>query len=72
MVLTLALALEIQPGHGGVLSLCAQALRVGDVNLMMGALLGVTLLSELLVTLPSRLAAAGHGDEDDGALEDEA
>jgi hypothetical protein len=26
----------------------------------MGALLGVTLLSELMVTLPARLAAAGH------------
>jgi len=69
MVLTLALALELKAGHGGVLSLCAQALRAGDVNLMMGALLGVTLLSELLVTLPSRLAAAGHGDDD--AVEDE-
>jgi peptide/nickel transport system permease protein len=70
MLLTLALALELKAGHGGVLSLCARALRVGDVNLMMGALLGVTLLSELLVTLPSRLAAAAHGDHD--ALEDEA
>ena len=69
MVLTLALALELKAGHGGVLSLCAQALRSGDVNLMMGALLGVTLLSELLVTLPSRLAAAGHNDE---ALEGDA
>jgi peptide/nickel transport system permease protein len=64
MVLTLALALELRAGHGGVLSLCAQALRSGDVNLTMGALLGVTLLSELLVTLPSGLAAAAHGDQD--------
>jgi hypothetical protein len=70
MVLTLALALELRPGHGGALSLCAEALRAGDVNLVMGALLGVTLLSELLVALPSRLAAAGHGHDD--ALEDEA
>jgi hypothetical protein len=63
MLLTLALALELRQGHGGVLSLCADGLRHGDVNLMMGALLGLTLLSELLVTLPSRLAAAGHADE---------
>ena len=69
MVLTLALALELRAGHGGVLSLCAQALRSGDVNLMMGALLGLTLLSELLVTLPSRLAAAGHAGA--GTQEDE-
>ena len=69
MVLTLALALELRTGHGGVLSLCAQGLRSGDVNLMMGALLGVTLLSELLVTLPSRLAAAGHAGA--GTPEDE-
>ena len=60
VVLTLALAFELKTGHGGVLELCADALRHGDVNLMMGALLGLTLLSELLVTLPSRLAAAGH------------
>jgi len=64
MLLTLALALELKGGQGGALSLCAQALRHGDVNLMMGALLGVTLLSELLVTLPSRLAAAGQTDDD--------
>lgn len=69
MVLTLALALELKLGNGGVLALCAHALRAGDVNLMMGALLGVTLLSELLVTLPSRLAAAGHGEDD--TLEDD-
>ena len=60
VVLTLALALELRSGQKGLLELCANALRGGDVNLMMGALLGVTLLSELLVTLPSRLAAAGH------------
>jgi len=60
MLLTLALALELRGGHGGVLSLCANALRSGDVNATMGALLGLTLLSELLVTIPSRLAAAGH------------
>ncbi len=67
VLLTLALALELRSGHGGVLSLCADGLRHGDVNLVMGALLGVTLLSELLVTLPSRLAAAGHaaGSQED-------
>jgi hypothetical protein len=64
MLLTLALALELLPGRAGVLSLCADAFRQGDVNLMMGALLGLTLLSELLVTIPSRFAAAGHGAED--------
>jgi hypothetical protein len=60
VVLTLALAFELKTGHVGVLELCADALRHGDVNLMMGALLGLTLLSELLVTLPWRLAAAGQ------------
>ena len=69
ILLTLALALELRHGHGGVLSLCADGLRYGDVNLMMGALLGLTLLSELLLTIPSRLAAAAHAehgiDEDD-------
>lgn len=69
LLLTLALALELRGGHGGALSLCADGLRHGDVNLMMGALLGLTLLSELLVTIPSGLAAAGHAehgiDEDD-------
>jgi peptide/nickel transport system permease protein len=66
ILLTLALALELRHGHGGVLSLCAEALRFGDVNLMMGALLGLTLLSELLVTIPSRLAATQglHEDEE--------
>ena len=63
VVLTLALAFELRTGHTGVLELCAGALRHGDVNLTMGALLGLTLLSELLVTLPSRLAAAGHAGE---------
>lgn len=63
ILLTLALALELRRGHGGVLSLCAEGLRYGDVNLTMGALLGLTLLSELLVTLPSRLAAAGHAEQ---------
>jgi hypothetical protein len=62
MLLTLALAFELKSGRNGVLSLCADGLRHGDVNLMMGALLGVTLLSELLVTLPSRLAAMAHAD----------
>jgi hypothetical protein len=67
MLLTLALALELRRGHGGVLSLCADGLHHGDVNLMMGALLGLTLLSELLVTIPSRFAAAAHAtDELDG------
>ena len=64
VVLTLALAFELKSGQSGVLSLCADGLRHGDVNLVMGALLGVTLLSELLVTLPSRLAAAGHATSD--------
>lgn len=64
MVLSLAVAFELLTGSGGVLQLCAAALRQGDVNLMMGALLGATLLSELLVTLPSRLAAAAHATED--------
>jgi hypothetical protein len=68
MVLTLGLALELRSG-GGALALCADGLRSGDVNLMMGALIGITLLSELLVTLPSRLAAMGHAAD---ALEDEA
>ena len=63
VVLTLALAFELKTGRGGVLELCADALRRGDVNLLMGALLGLTLLSELLVTLPARLAAAGHADD---------
>jgi hypothetical protein len=63
VLLTLALAFELKTGKAGVLELCAQALRHGDVNLVMGALLGVTLLSELLVTLPSRLAAAGHAED---------
>jgi hypothetical protein len=58
MVLTLALALELRTGGTGVLSLCAAALRRGDVNLTMGALLGVTLVAELLVLVPVRLAAA--------------
>ncbi|MDF3068347.1 MAG: Oligopeptide transport system permease protein OppB [Polyangiaceae bacterium] len=67
MVLSLALAFELLTGRGGVLELCASALRRGDVNLLMGSLLAVTLLSELLVTLPARVAAAGHAsDESDG------
>ncbi len=68
MVLSLALAFELVTGRGGVLELCASALRQGDVNLLMGSLLGVTLLSELLVTLPSRIAASGHASDelDDG------
>lgn len=56
VVLTLALAFELKLGRPGVLELCAESLRRGDVNLTMGALLGVTLLSELLVTIPTRLA----------------
>ncbi|HVY27690.1 MAG TPA: hypothetical protein VHB79_14145 [Polyangiaceae bacterium] len=68
VLLTLALAFELKTLRGGVLELCADALRAGDVNLMMGALLGVTLLSEVLVTLPSRLAAMAHAaDEEDEA-----
>jgi peptide/nickel transport system permease protein len=68
VVLTLALGVELVTHRGGAFELCATALRRGDVNLVMGALLGITLLSELLVTLPSRLAATAHvvdGDEDD-------
>jgi peptide/nickel transport system permease protein len=57
VVLTLALAFELKLGRPGVLELCAESLRRGDVNLTMGALLGVTLLSEFLVTIPTRLAA---------------
>jgi peptide/nickel transport system permease protein len=64
MVLSLALAFELITGRGGVLELCASSLRHGDVNLLMGALFGVTLLSELLVTIPSRIAAAGHASDD--------
>jgi hypothetical protein len=60
VVLTLALAIEIKASNAGVLQLCARALRAGDVNLTMGALLGIALLSELLVTLPSRVAATAH------------
>jgi hypothetical protein len=69
VVLTLSLGLELKTGRSGVLEMCAAALRRGDVNLTMGALLGLTLLSELLVTLPTRLAALGHVS---GAEEDEA
>jgi len=65
VLLTLALAIELLSRDDGVLELCAVALRRGDVNLMMGALLGLTLLSELLVTLPSRLAATAHGSDPD-------
>ncbi len=70
MVLSLVLAFELATNRGGVLKLCATALRHGDVNLVMGTLLAVTLLSDLLVTLPARLAAAGHaqdGSDDEGA-----
>jgi peptide/nickel transport system permease protein len=67
MVLTLALALELRPGGGGAFAMCAHALSAGDVNATMGALLGITLLSELLVALPSRLAATAHAVD---ALED--
>lgn len=72
VVLTLALGLELVTGRRGVLELCASALGRGDVNLMMGALLGLTLLSELLVTLPARLAAAAHVDDSDTLDEDDA
>jgi peptide/nickel transport system permease protein len=58
VVLTLALAFELKSGRPGVLELCADSLRRGDVNLTMGSLLGLTLLSELLVTIPARLARA--------------
>jgi len=70
VVLTLALGLELLTGGSGVLELCASALNRGDVNLLMGALLGVTLLSELLVTLPARLAAAAHVVDDGIDLDD--
>jgi hypothetical protein len=56
IVLTLALGFELKLGRPGVLELCAESLRRGDVNLTMGALLGVTVLSEVLVTIPTRLA----------------
>jgi peptide/nickel transport system permease protein len=57
VVLSLALLLELKSEEKGVLELCAEGLRRGDVGLVMGSLLGVTLLSELLVALPARLAA---------------
>jgi len=59
MVLTLALGFEIATERPGVLELCAVALRRGDVNLLMGALVALTLLAELLVTLPAQLANWG-------------
>lgn len=65
VVLTLALALEIASQRPGVLQLCALALKSGDVNLLMGALLGLTLLSELLVTFPARLAASATATAED-------
>jgi hypothetical protein len=68
VVLTLALAFELKTGRPGVLELCAESLRRGDVNLTMGSLLGITLLSELLVTIPVRLARAprdGLAEEDE-------
>lgn len=70
MVLSLALAFELLSGRGGVLALCATALREGDVSLLMGSLLAVTLLSELLVTLPARVAAAGHASDEPDAGDD--
>ena len=68
VVLTLALAFELKTGRPGVLELCAESLRRGDVNLTMGSLLGLTLLSELLVTIPARLARAPRdalGEDDE-------
>lgn len=65
VLLTLALAFELKTARVGVLELCARALRLGDVNLVMAALLGVTLLSELLVTLPARLAAMAHASDEE-------
>ena len=64
VVLTLALAFEIASERPGVLELCAAALRRGDVNLLMGALLALTLLAELLVALPAQLAKAGANVDD--------
>jgi peptide/nickel transport system permease protein len=64
VLLTLALGLELWARQPGVLALCAGALRVGDVNLTMGSLIGLTLLSELLVTLPSTLAATGRAHDE--------
>jgi len=67
VVLTLALAFELVTHRPGVLRMCADSLRSGDVNLMMGSLLALTLLSEILVTLPVKLSTepsaasrAGH------------
>ncbi len=66
VVLSLALLLELKSEEKGVLELCAEGLRRGDVGLVMGSLLGVTLLSELLVALPARLAATpGDRHEED-------
>jgi peptide/nickel transport system permease protein len=59
LVLTLALAFEIATKRPGVLELCAVALRTGDVNLLMGALVAFTLLAELLVALPAQLTTLG-------------
>ncbi|HYP89399.1 MAG TPA: hypothetical protein VEQ59_14630 [Polyangiaceae bacterium] len=72
VVLSLALAIELISGQHGALELCANALRHGDVNLTMGALLGLTLLSDLLVTVPARLAAAAHLVDADALDGDEA
>lgn len=68
VVLTLALGIEIASSSPGVLELCTAALRRGDVNLLMGSLIGLTLLAELLVILPAQLAKLGPGgaqDEED-------
>jgi hypothetical protein len=68
VVLTLALGIEIASRSPGVLELCTAALRRGDVNLLMGSLIGLTLLAELLVILPAQLAKsgpAGAQDEED-------
>lgn len=59
VVLTVALGFEIATHRPGVLELCATALRQGDVNLSMGALIALTLLAELLLTVPVQLATLG-------------
>lgn len=69
LVLTLALGFELASSRPGVLELCASALRRGDVNLLMGSLIAVTLLAELLVALPAQLAKSGPAGAHE--LEDE-
>ncbi len=56
VVLTVVLAFELASDSPGVFRLCVEALRHGDVNLTMGALVALSLLAEVLVSLPRRLS----------------